>query len=126
MNEDLLDAPFEGMVAMQVGDFVGEVELVLWPTDPFLPQSPKPLLVGKMPVISTHIKPNPLEPVFTPNPPPTLYGCPGILPVSCATELPELGAAPPRRSFTQLEFGVQVQAPAYSLVLPTPKVLQYG
>ena len=46
------------------------------------------------------------------------------MPVSAAMELPELGAAPPRRSFTQFEFGVQVQAPANSSVLPTPKVLQ--
>ena len=33
LNEDLLIAKFEGVVAMQVGDFIGEIELVLRPAD---------------------------------------------------------------------------------------------
>ena len=88
---------------------------------PFFPQSPKPvMLLGENPLMFMHMKPNPLAPVFIPYPPG--YALAGFVFVSAAIELPELGAAPPRRSFTQLEFGVQVQAPAYSFVFPTPNV----
>ena len=113
------------MVAVQVRDFVGEIELVLRPADSIFAAIPQADVGRKTPLISRHRKPNPLAPEFTPYPVPTpLYALAGITPVSDATEFPELGAAPPRRSFTQCEFGVQVQTPAYSLVSPDTQVDQ--
>ena len=41
MDEDLLVAPFERVVAVQVGDFIGEIELVLRPAYPILAAIPQ-------------------------------------------------------------------------------------
>ena len=41
MDEDLLVAQFEGVVAVQVGDFIGEIELVLRSADAVLPAIPQ-------------------------------------------------------------------------------------
>ena len=63
MDEDLFVAEFEGVVAVQVGDFVGEIELVLRSADTIFPAVPQAgLLLGKIPLMFMHIKPNPLRP----------------------------------------------------------------
>ena len=61
--------------------------------------------LSETPVIVMHIKPKPVGTRIHAVPARDT-GLQELLPASCATELPELGAAPPRRSFTQLEFGV--------------------
>ena len=44
IDEDLLDAKFEGVVAVQVGNFVGEIKLVLWPADTILTAIPQAIV----------------------------------------------------------------------------------
>ena len=67
MDEDVFVAKFEGVVAVQVGNFVGEIELVLRPADTVLPAiSQAGRASRKYRRLLMHIKPNPVVPVLIP------------------------------------------------------------
>ena len=59
MDEDLLIAPFKGVVAVQVRDFIGEIELVLWSAYTVLPAISQASCGSVTPLIVMHTKPKP-------------------------------------------------------------------
>src|ERR1700681_4677174 len=103
-----------------------------WPCGPRLPGFPPPprgaiplplqSMVGKAPNSAL------VTPVFMPYPlgGTPAHGLEGKAFTSPGIWLPRAPAQPAVRSFTQVDLGVHVQRPVYSVVLLTPKVPQYG
>ncbi len=87
-------APFEGMVAMQVGDFIGEIELVLWSAHTDFSHNP-PGQSGREDTTDLQCTSSrPAGARIYAVPLPAGYGLQEFCPNLQATELPELGARP--------------------------------